>query len=123
MYLHLKAPPILLHVSAGIKQLVHRSGYDSPVLGIRWSHHCVGLATASLAIGKDADLVAVKCTLDKLRDLLKDFILQGESISSTIHLLASRAAFFLSKHYLQISMENVADKTSKTIIMKIDRTA
>ena len=76
-YLHLKAPAVLLHLSAGIKELVHRSGYDSPILGVGWAHHCVCLATAGLAIGKNADLVAVQCTLDKLRDLLKDFILQA----------------------------------------------
>lgn len=35
------------------------------------------LAGASLAVGKDADLVAVQCRLHQLADLLKHLALQG----------------------------------------------
>lgn len=70
---HVKEPALGFHGSRAGKDLVHGPGDHALII---WAaQHGVGLATASLAVGKDADLVAIQCTLDQLADLIKYFFL------------------------------------------------
>ena len=73
-YPHVKAPALCFHGCRAGKDLVHGAGNHTPLL---WgAQHGVGLATACLPIGKDADLVPVQRTLHQLADLIKHFLLQ-----------------------------------------------
>mmetsp|Transcript_4360 Transcript_4360/g.12821 ORF Transcript_4360/g.12821 Transcript_4360/m.12821 type:complete len:581 (-) Transcript_4360:1502-3244(-) len=66
-------PALLLHLLAAGEDLLE-GPWDHP-RSLRVSDHGVGLAATRLAIGKDADLIAIQGALDELRDLLEHLLL------------------------------------------------
>lgn len=62
---------VCLHFLLEGKELLKTLGNDSEVLVL--SRHCIGLSRSCLAVSKDANVIPIKGTLDKLLSLFKYF--------------------------------------------------